>query len=88
MPKCVRCFDVFPPVLMVPVTTAVEDVSQCIFCEREIKEVTMDKEDGTSEKYTKEQAKRDYVKFLNELKDKQKIADILAKKGVSPILRP
>lgn len=84
MPKCVRCSDVLPPQLMVPVVTAVEDdVTQCIFCERGIKEVTIDKEGGKVEKYTKEQAKKDYVMFLNQLKEKSDVAKILtgAKKG-------
>ena len=80
MPKCVRCYDMLPPELMVPVATAVDDdVTQCVFCERGIKEVTLEKGDRV-EKYTKDQAKRDYIKLLNELASKQKIADVLAKK--------
>ncbi len=80
MPKCVICYDMLPPELMVPVVTAVDDdVTQCIFCERGIKEVTLEK-DNRVEKYTKDQAKRDYIKLLNEISSKQKIAEILAKK--------
>lgn len=80
MPKCVRCSDILPPQLMVPVVTAVEDdVTQCIFCERGIKEVTMESGPGKVEKYTKEQAKKDYVMFLNQLKEKSDVAKILTK---------
>ena len=77
MPKCVRCYDILPPQLMVPVITdPTGEATQCIFCERGIKEVTLERE-GKTEKYTKEQAKKDYIKFLNELKSKSEIAKIL-----------
>jgi hypothetical protein len=65
---------------MVPVVTAKDpDVTQCIFCERGINEVTLDKENGSVEKYSKKQAKKDYVKFLNALKEKSEVAKILTK---------
>ena len=80
MPKCVICYDVFPPQLMVPVPTAQDDnVTQCIFCERGVKVISIDMENGKVDKYTKEQAKKDYVKFLNEIKDKSEVAKILTK---------
>ena len=79
MPKCVRCSDVLPPQLMVPVRTdPTGQATQCIFCEREIKEVTLEKE-GKVEKYSKEQAKKDYVMFLKQLKEKSEVAKILTK---------
>jgi hypothetical protein len=65
---------------MVPVPTAQDDnVTQCIFCERDVKVVTLNLENGQVDKYTKEQAKKDYVKFLNELKEKSEVAKILTK---------
>ena len=80
MPKCVRCTDILPPQLMVPVVTAQDpDVTQCIFCEQGIKEVTIEKEGQQVEKYSKEQAKKDYVLFLNQLKEKTEIAKLLTK---------
>lgn len=86
MPKCVRCSDVLPPQLMVPVVTAKDpDVQQCLFCERGIKEVVVEGEDNRVEKYTKEQAKKDYVKFLKMLKEKKGVAEVLAK-GESSII--
>lgn len=87
MPKCVICFDVLPPQLMVPVVTANDpDVQQCVFCEKGIKEVVVENEKSEMvEKYTKEQAKKDYVKFLKMLKEKKGVAEILAK-GKSSII--
>ena len=85
MPKCVRCSDVLPPQLMVPVVTAKDpDVQQCVFCEKGIKEVTVESKEKV-EKYTKEQAKKDYVRFLKMLKEKKGVAKILAK-GESSII--
>lgn len=86
MPKCVKCSDVLPPQLMVPVTAKDPDVQQCIFCEKGIKEVVVENKDSEMvEKYTKEQAKKDYVKFLKMLKEKKGVAEILAK-GKSSII--
>ena len=80
MPKCVRCADILPPQLMVPVVTAPkpEETLQCIFCERGIKEVTLENGDRV-EKYSKEQAKKDYVLLLKQLKEKESVAKILVK---------
>jgi histone acetyltransferase (RNA polymerase elongator complex component) len=66
---------------MVPVMTAPkpEETLQCIFCEREVKEVTLEKENGKVEKYTKAQAKKDYVEFLNQLRHRAEVAKVLTK---------
>lgn len=77
MPKCVTCGGFFPPNLSILKN---EDLNEhvCIFCERGIKEVTLNIK-GYNEVYTKEDCEKDYRIMLNKLKDTESIAKILAK---------
>jgi hypothetical protein len=73
MPKCIRCGDMLPPQFMVDLEleVALDPIpQQCVFCKEEIKEINLETAGGSKEKYTKEEAKKEYMIFLNMLKEK------------------
>jgi len=82
MPKCVKCSGVFPPEFSALIPTdrlGEEQPHMCLFCELNINEVTIEKGEGKTEKYTKEQCKKDYDVFLKQLKEKKNVAQLLVK---------
>jgi len=83
MPQCMRCNQLVPPQFIVPIVTAQDpEAIQCLFCDKSIKEITIQK-DGRREVYTKEQCVKDYATFLKMLKDKQGVAEALVKGKIS-----
>lgn len=79
MPKCIICGDLLPPQFMVELDFKValdEPPKQCMFCKGGITEINMTTATGKKEKFTKTEAKREYMIFLNMLKEK---ADVLHK---------
>jgi hypothetical protein len=67
MPKCAKCYEMLPPNFCAPISA--EDV-QCLFCENEITEITINRPGGKVETYTKEECKNDYLKLMNMMKEK------------------
>jgi hypothetical protein len=51
---------------------------QCVFCKQDIKEITINAADGSIAKYTKEEAIKEYIMFLNMLKEKTQMIQGLA----------
>ena len=82
MGKCVKCYDMFPPQFMHELDGVSEEVSQCVFCKQGKDYVMIRKDDGSEEKYTKKECKRDYVMLLKKLKETPNIAEKLAKKEI------
>lgn len=77
MPKCQKCFEVFPPQFCVPIERAQNpDDQQCTFCARGKNEIQLK---GNTGKYTKKQCVKDYKIFLRQLKEKKQIAPLLTK---------
>jgi len=73
MPKCIRCGDMLPPQFMTELDVKVavdEELKQCVFCKEGISEINMVTATGSKEKYTKNEAKKEYLIFLNMLKEK------------------
>jgi hypothetical protein len=82
MPKCVKCSGVFPPefsTLLPAEKLSDEQPHMCLFCELEVKEITIEKGEGKTEKYTREQCIKDYDVFLKQIKEKKNIAQLLVK---------
>lgn len=80
MPKCVKCFKLFHPDWMVEENLRGDDVVICCFCKMDKTELTVEGEDGKlREMVTKDQAARNYLKYLDDLSKKPKIAEILVK---------
>jgi len=77
-----------PPQFMVEFETGValsEPLKQCLFCKDEILSITINTAAGKSEKYTKEQAKKEYQMFLNMLKEKtEQMKKLGGKVGFEP----
>ena len=77
MPKCQKCYEVFPPQFCVPIETAQNpEIQQCVFCDREVNEIQLK---GGTGKYTKKQCVKEYKVFLRQLKEKSNIAKLLTK---------
>ena len=80
MPKCVKCFDLFHPDWMVEENIRGDEVVICCFCKMDKNELSViDENDKITEVVTKDQAKRNYLKYLDDLSKKPKIAEILVK---------
>ena len=70
MPKCAKCFDLFPPQFCVDIE-GTED-QMCLFCNDDINSIKYD-EDGIIKNYTKEDCSRDYKKFLKMVKEHNEV---------------
>lgn len=70
MPKCVKCFEFFPPQYMIQLPSEEEVILECVFCTTGKNEVTV-VEDATNreEKYTKQQCIEDYKIMLKMMKE-------------------
>jgi hypothetical protein len=80
MPKCVKCDGFFPPQLMRDIEDVAITVKKCIFCVIDKDEITLPPdENGKMRKYTREEAKKDYLMFLNKMKEKLKTEEDLKK---------
>ncbi|MDX9691797.1 MAG: hypothetical protein RBT45_05015 [Acholeplasmataceae bacterium] len=83
MPKCVKCFGLYHPDWCVEENIRGDEVIICCFCKMDKNELTVvDDNDKIVEVITKEQAKKNYLKFLDDLSKKPKIAEILVKDKV------
>lgn len=71
MPKCQKCYGMFPPQF----TVLIEDTEdhQCIFCKDNVKFIKYETDDGVRKKYTKKECIRDYEKFLRMVKEKNNV---------------
>lgn len=80
MPKCVQCGGFFPPQLMRDIKDLAITIKKCIFCVIDKDEITFPPDErGVVKKYTKEEAKKDYMIFLRKLKENLKDEDDLKK---------
>jgi hypothetical protein len=55
-----------------------EQPQQCVFCKQNISEITINAADGSTQKYKKEDAIKEYIMFLNMLKEKTQMIQGLA----------
>lgn len=79
MPKCVKCMKMYHPDWCFEQEIRGDEVIVCTFCRLDKTELTVEHEDGTvSETVTKDEASRNYLKYLDELSRKPKIAKILS----------
>ncbi len=78
MPKCQKCFGLFPPQFSVLVS---EEDHICIYCRDNIDYIMYDDENGERKKYTKEECKRDYEKYLKMIKERNE--ELLEEKRLS-----
>lgn len=63
-------------------TTAVGDITKCIFCQTLKDEVTLkDKNGNFKDRVTKEEAKKNYIRYLKELSEDEGIANLLVSAG-------
>ena len=86
MPKCVKCLGVFPPEFssLIPVTDLKGDQPhRCLFCEMDIKAITVEKGNGR-EQYTREQCIKDYDVFLKKVKEKRSVSLLLKGQKIIP----
>lgn len=81
MPKCVKCMKMYHPDWCFEQEIRGDVVVVCNFCRIDKNELTVEDEDGNiTETVTKEEASRNYLKYLDDLSKKPSIAKILAKK--------
>ena len=68
MPKCQKCYDIFPPQF----TSLIEgtEYHMCIFCSDSVPSIEFDDENGERKIYTKKQCSKEYQEFLNMVKEK------------------
>lgn len=89
MGKCIKCSEWFPPDYVFLIETkeeseSGEDIFKCVFCERDIEEVTIVEDaTGKEEKYKKEDVIKDYKIFLKKLKE-----DYEKKGNIKKIITP
>ena len=77
MSKCLVCFNYYHPDFCV--LDEVKDVVKCMFCEMDKKELTVSDEDGKPlYTVTKEEANRNYLKYLEQQAARPKIQEIMA----------
>jgi hypothetical protein len=80
MPKCERCLKFFHPDWMLQEEFRGDIIKSCLFCKLDKQILTVEDEDGKiQEMVTKEQASVNYLKYLDELAKKPRIAEILTK---------
>lgn len=80
MPRCVKCFKDFHPDWCIEQNIRGDNVIVCMFCRVDKDVLTVTGEDGSIvENVTKDQANRNYIKYLEDLSRKPAIADILVK---------
>lgn len=72
MPKCSICYTLLPSEFVEPIDVEVKGNERqpykCVWCKNDTKVITVNKTEGGTYKYTREQCAREYVEFLNELK--------------------
>jgi hypothetical protein len=71
MPKCQKCYDVFPPQF----TELIDGIEHhmCIFCKDSVDSIMYEDDNGERKKYTKKDCSRDYKKFLRMVKEKNNV---------------
>jgi hypothetical protein len=80
MPTCKVCMRMYHPDWCFEQTIRGDDVIVCTFCRLDKQVLTVENEDGTvKETVTKDEASRDYLKYLDDLSRKPEIAKIIAK---------
>jgi hypothetical protein len=80
MPKCVKCGEIFPPQLMKDIQEVAITIKKCIFCIIDKDEITLPADEkGKLRKYTREEAKKDYLMYLRKLKESLKTNEDLKK---------
>ena len=73
MPKCAICYKMLPTDLTTILTTEGDrNIYKCIFCVKGSKDVIIE-----GKMYNKEEQIREYERFLNELKEKPNIAEMI-----------
>ena len=78
MPKCNVCFKLYHPDWMIEKTVRGDEIVSCLFCHTEKDKLTVvDENDNIKEIVTKEQAARNYLKYLDDLSKNENIAKIL-----------
>jgi len=75
MGKCDKCWDILPPDFF---CERDDDGMECVFCRVGKNYITLPAKVG-GKKYTKEECKKDYIKFLNMLKEKEAVRDAFVK---------
>ncbi len=84
MPKCVKCLDYFHPDMCVVVDEK-DMACRCVFCHIEKQEITVENEDGSpSHTVTKKEAIYNYKKYIQDLKESDKVQNILGKEQENP----
>lgn len=77
MPKCETCSGLYGPNFTVIVNEAKGD-HQCVFCFLGKDEITVDDEKtGREVKVTKEDARRKYARYLDEIYHSKKVQDLI-----------
>lgn len=80
MGRCVKCLKMFHPDWMVEENIRGDDVIICCFCKMDKFALTVDGEDGKmKEIVTRDEASKNYLKYLDDLSKKPRIAEILVK---------
>ena len=80
MPKCAKCGEVLPPQFITEIEGVSVKASQCIFCKLDTNTINLPPDEtGKHKTYTKNEAKAEYQRLLNELKDKLKTREDLKK---------
>ena len=77
-PRCVKCDKFFHPDFSVVVDDET-NACKCVFCYTEKNEVTITDEESGRPSYnvTKDQAEKNYRRYINELKQSDRVANIL-----------
>ena len=82
MPLCVKCTGTFHPDWCIEQVIRGENVIVCKFCRIDKQELTVENDDGSvKEVVTREGARRDYLKYLDDLSRKPEIAKIISESG-------
>ena len=80
MPTCDVCRKKFHPDFMLEKKFRGDDIKICAFCETGKQELTITNKDGTIDRIVKKDEESvKYRRYLNELSNSQKIAEILTK---------
>ncbi|KFZ26571.1 MAG: hypothetical protein KQ78_01207 [Candidatus Izimaplasma bacterium HR2] len=86
-PRCVKCENFFHPDWCV-VIDETTNACKCVFCYTEKNEITIESEDGSPEyKVTKTQAAENYKRYVQDLKESEKIQKIMMKGQENPFAK-
>lgn len=87
MPKCQTCTKFLGPNFCIIINEETDE-KQCVFCYLEKDEITIENDDGSERKITKEEAMRKYQEYLKDLYHSEKVQEIVNPESKSNIIKP